>query len=382
MSADAFIAAFDRSPEGTWRAPGRVNIIGEHTDYNGGHVLPTSLPFTAGATVARRDDGRVRIGSEQSLVGHVDVLAEHRITELRPGPDNGWAGYALGVAWALHEAGYAVGGADIWVDSEVPMGAGLSSSAALECSVALALRDLFQLDITLPQLALLAQRAENEFVGVPCGIMDQMASLLCVPGEALLLDTRSLETRQLPFALDAAGLVLTVIDTRVRHELGTSEYGNRRRDCEHAAAMLGVEALCDIEPDDLDDTLGRLGDSTLRRRVRHVVTEEARVLEAARLLDRGELRALGAVLTAGHASLRDDFEVSCIELDVAVDTALGAGALGARMVGGGFGGSAIALVEADRAAEVERAVDDAFGDAGFTAPRIFVAAPAPASSST
>lgn len=373
-----FADVYGRPPDGTWRAPGRVNLIGEFTDYNEGFVLPTTLPFATRASVARRDDDLVRVASAQHPDGTSAATDAVRVSALRPGTVAGWPAYALGVFWSLHTAGYALGGADVFVDSEVPIGAGLSSSAALECSVGLAVRELFGLDLSLEQLALAAQRAENEFVGVPCGIMDQMASLLCVPGHALLLDARSLEHRQVPFGLERSGLVLMVLDTRVRHALGDSAYGDRRSACERAAASLGVRALRDVRPEDLGAALARLDDPVLARRVRHVVTEGARVFEVARLLEASRLEDVGPVLTDGHRSLRDDYEVSCAELDTAVDAALRAGALGARMVGGGFGGSAIALVRSGAAGAVAEAVGAAFAAAGFGAPRIFVAAPAAA----
>ena len=371
-----FSETFGRAPDGTWSAPGRVNLIGEFTDYNEGYVLPTSLPLATRASVARRGDDLVRVASAQHPLVPGDALPAARVGELRPGSVEGWAAYALGVVWSLRAAGHALGGADIFVDSEVPVGAGLSSSAALECSVGLALRELFGLELTLEQLAVAAQRAENDFVGVPCGVMDQMASLLCVPGHALLLDTRSLEHRQLPFALADAALVLMVLDTRVRHALADSAYADRRRACERAAALLGVAALRDIAPGDLASAVERLEDPVLGRRVRHVVTEGARVLEVAALLEAGCLEEIGPVLSAGHRSLRDDYEVSCAELDTATDAALAAGALGARMIGGGFGGSAIALVRRDAAAFVGLAVDEAFAASGFDPPRVFAAAPA------
>ncbi|MHB1781717.1 MAG: galactokinase, partial [Acidimicrobiales bacterium] len=238
-----------------------------------------------------------------------------------------------------------------------------------------ALAELSEIDLDRTALARLAQRAENEFVGVPCGVLDQMASLLCVPGHALLLDTRSLDMRQVPFDLESAGLALLVVDTRVSHDLGDSGYADRRRACERAAAALGVAALRDVEPDDLGEALGRLAEPELVRRVRHVVTEDARVLDAARLLDEGRVAEIGPVLNAAHASIRDDFESSCAELDAAVEATLGAGALGARMIGGGFGGSAIALVGADATASTARAVEARFAAAGWRAPLCFVAAP-------
>ncbi len=368
----AFADLFGVEPDGTWSAPGRVNLVGEYTDYNEGFVLPTALPLAARATAARRTDGVIKVASAQ---GERAEPVEARIADLRPGAAGGWSSYVLGVAWALADAGHTVAGADLYIDSDVPIGAGLSSSAALECATALALAELSEIDLDRTALARLAQRAENEFVGVPCGVLDQMASLLCVPGHALLLDTRSLEMRQVPFDLESAGLALLVVDTRVGHDLGNSGYTDRRRACERAASVLGVAALRDVGPDDLREALGRLADPELVRRVRHVVTEDARVLDAARLLDEGRVAEIGPILNAAHASIRDDFESSCAELDAAVEAAIGAGALGARMIGGGFGGSAIALVGADATASIALAVEARFTAAGWRAPLCFVAAP-------
>ncbi len=371
---DTFASVYGGVPDGTFVAPGRVNLVGEFTDYNEGFVLPTSLPLAARAFAARRTDRLVRVASAQDAAAGV---FEADLADLRPGMVAGFPAYVLGVAWAFAEAGLPLVGADIFIDSDVPVGAGLSSSAALECAVALAFAGLSGLDVDRVRLATLAQRAENAFVGVPCGVLDQMASLLCVPHHALLLDTRSLEMRQVPFDLESAGLALLVVDTRVSHDLGDSGYSDRRRACERAAQLLGVKALRDVELADLDAALDRLADPELVRRVRHVVTEDARVLDAARLLDRGDVEPIGAILTAAHESIRDDFESSCAELDAVVDAALGAGALGARMIGGGFGGSAIALVRASSVAAVVDAVERRFAAAGWQPPRSLVAAPVP-----
>jgi galactokinase len=287
------------------------------------------------------------------------------IASLAPGSVPGWAGYAAGVAWSLREAGHAVGGARIAIDSDLPAGAGLSSSAALECAVALALTGLYGLPVAAAGLAALARRAENDFAGVPCGIMDQSASLLCTRGHALLLDCRSLETRQVPLDLAAAGLDLLVLDTRARHEHAGGSYADRRRACERAAALLGVPALRDVTDLAAPD---RLEDPVLRRRARHVITENRRVREAAALLRSGAAAGVGELLAASHRSLRDDFEVSWPEADAAVDAALAAGALGARMMGGGFGGSVIVLGPAARSAAVVAAVAAGFGRRGWPEP--------------
>lgn len=270
----------------------------------------------------------------------------------------------------------AVTGADIHLTSTVPTGAGLSSSAALEVVVALALNDLFSLGLKGWQLARLCQRAENVYVGAPTGIMDQTASACCETGHALFLDTRDLSQRQIPFDLAAEGMQLLVVDTQVKHSHSEGEYGKRRAGCEKGAALLGVDALRDVAYDELDAALDRLGDEEeVRRLVRHVVTEDQRVERAVSLLESGETRAIGPILTDGHTSLRDDFRISCPELDLVVDTALSSGALGARMTGGGFGGSAIVLVEATDVGTVTKAVEEAFATADYTPPRVFVAVP-------
>ncbi|MFJ6776721.1 galactokinase, partial [Kitasatospora sp. NPDC091257] len=257
-----------------------------------------------------------------------------------------------------------------------PTGAGLSSSAALECATAAALNDLYGLGLSAPDLALLAQRAENAFVGVPCGVMDQMASACCTDGAALLLDTRTLERRHVPLDLEAAGYRLLVIDTRVKHDLGDGAYAALRAGCERAADLLGLAALRDLSAAGLTAALERLP-GELAPLVRHVVTENRRVAEAIEHLDGGRIAALGPVLTAGHASLRDDFRVSCPETDLAVEAAVAAGAPGARMTGGGFGGSVIALVATADVTAVADAVRSAFGAAGFAAPVAFTAVPSP-----
>ncbi|MEU6174282.1 galactokinase [Streptantibioticus parmotrematis] len=376
MTTEAFQRTFGFTPEGEWAAPGRVNLIGEHTDYNDGFVMPFALPHTTRATVARRDDGLLRLHSSDDPTGAVTAL---RLADLAPGRVTGWTAYPAGVLWALREAGHHVGGADIHYDSTVPTGAGLSSSAALEVVTALALSDLYELGLERGPLARLCQRAENDFVGAPTGIMDQTASACCAEGHALHLDTRDLTQRQIPFDLAAAGLRLLVVDTRVKHAHSDGAYGDRRRGCEAGAAALGVPALRDIPYDELDAALRRLEaggtGEEVRRLVRHIVTENRRVTRVAALLEAGDPRAVGPLLTEGHASLRDDFRVSCAELDLVVDTALDAGALGARMTGGGFGGSAIVLAENASTDKVTEAITAAFTTKGWTAPRVFTATP-------
>lgn len=283
------------------------------------------------------------------------------------------------VVWALREAGHPVTGADIQLTSTVPTGAGLSSSAALEVVTGLALNDLFGLGLGHAELAVLAQRAENAFVGVPCGVMDQMASACCTEGHALHLDTRDLTVRQVPFDLAAHGLRLLVVDTRVKHALGDGAYAERRAACEEGARLLGIRTLRELPYEGLGaglDTLTAAGaDESVVRCVRHVVSDNQRVEQVIALLDAGDVRAAGSVLTAGHVSLRDDLRVSCVELDLVVGAANAAGALGSRMTGGGFGGSAIVLLEEAQADTVTKSVLEAFASAGYAAPRVFPAVP-------
>jgi len=371
-AADAFAGRFGGDPEGVWAAPGRVNVIGEHTDYNGGFVLPVALPHTTRAAAARRADGLLVLASAQ----HPDESAEVPVSELEPGHPGGWAGYPAGVVHAL--AGQVPGGLSILVDGDVPSGAGLSSSAALSCSVALAVRDLLDLDLDAGGLIDVARRAENDFVGAPTGILDQSASVLCTAGHALFLDTRDGTREQVPLDLAAAGLALLVIDTGTTHDHAEGGYRDRRRECERAAAALGVTLLREVDDVAALEPLadGSSEGAVLHRRARHVVTEDQRVLRVVGTLRAGEdPRAIGPLLTEAHVSLRDDFEVSVPLLDACVDAAVAAGAHGARMVGGGFGGSAVALVDADAVEAVTAAVTDRFAGEGAPAPRSFVAVP-------
>ncbi|MFC4033757.1 galactokinase [Streptomyces polygonati] len=352
---DAFTEVFGRAPEGVWAAPGRVNLIGEHTDYNDGYVMPFALPHTTRAAVARRDDGLLRVHSADMDGGVVELAVD----ALAPGATEGWARYPAAVLWALREAGHDIGGADIHYASTVPVGAGLSSSAALQVVTALALTELHGVELPRQELALLCQRSENVYVGAPVGVMDQTASACCTEGHALHLDVRALAQRQVPFDLAAEGMRLLVVDTRVEHAHADGAYGELRAGCEAAAAALGLPALRDVAYDDLDAALAVLPDERLRRLTRHIVTENRRVEEVIALLDAGRTRDIGPVLTAGHVSLRDDFRISCAELDLVVDTALAEGALGARMTGGGFGGSAIVLLEESAEAKIASAITQA-----------------------
>ncbi|MFF4792816.1 galactokinase [Streptomyces sp. NPDC001276] len=369
---EGFTELYGAEPEGVWAAPGRVNLIGEHTDYNDGFVMPFALPHVTTAVVASRDDGVLRLHSADVPGAPVEL----RVDDLAPESDRNWTGYPAGVVWALREAGHEVTGADVHLASTVPTGAGLSSSAALEVVVALALNDLYALGLKGWQLARLCQRAENVYVGAPTGIMDQTASACCESGHALFLDTRDLSQRQIPFDLAAEGLRLLVVDTRVQHAHSGGEYGRRRAGCEKGAALLGVDALRDIPYGGLDAALADLaGEEEVARLVRHVVTENGRAERVVTLLESGDIRSIGPILTEGHASLRDDFRVSCPELDLVVDTALASGALGARMTGGGFGGSAIVLAESSDVPALTKAIEQSFRDAGHGTPRVFEAVP-------
>lgn len=335
------------------RASGRVNLIGEHTDYNAGLCLPLALPHSTYAAVGLRADRRVRV---------ISSLAP-TIFDGEAASASGWAAYAAGVVWALREEGVPVPGVDIAIVSAVPLAAGLSSSAALSCSVARGIGALVgPLDTDL--LIRAAIRAENELVGAPTGGMDQTVALLARPGQALVLDFRD-GTHEL-LGWSAPDLTLLVVDTGVRHDLADGAYAARRASCEEATNALQVPSLREVTEDDL---AGVTGAPAWLPRARHVVTENERVEEFLRAVAGGEWAEAGALMTSSHESLRDDFAVSCPELDVAVETALATGALGARMTGGGFGGSAIALLPTHRLPRVMAAITAAYGERGWSAPR-------------
>jgi galactokinase len=375
-AAESFRRLHERVPTGVWSAPGRVNLIGEHTDYNDGFVLPFALPFRIAVAAAPRTDGRLAV----TTIGDDGVPQRAEpvpVEALEPGVMTGWAAYPSGVCWALRETGVH-GGAELVIMGDVPAGAGLSSSHALQCATALALLGLAGTELdsagapSRAEIARWVQRSENEFVGVPTGLLDQTASLCCISSHVLFLDVRSGTTEQIPLDAPAAGLEVLVIDTRTRHSHGDSGYRNRRLGCERAAELLGVAALRDVEPERLAHT-GLPPE--LQQLVRHVVTENARVLRTVDLLRSDKLAEIGPLLTESHTSLAVDYRVTSPELDEAVDTALGAGALGARMTGGGFGGSAIALVRSASVDEVGAAVTAAFARHGFATPRLFTAVP-------
>jgi galactokinase len=365
--AEEFLAHYGAPPGGVWHAPGRVNLMGEHTDYNEGWVLPFALDRGVVVAAARRGDGVLGLRSRQAPGDAVSVP----LASLAAGLVTGWAAYPAGVAWAMREAGYPVGGASLVFDSDLPRGAGLSSSAALECATALALAALYEVSASRPELARLARRAENEMVGVPSGIMDQSASLLGEARRALLLDCRTIETTLVPFDPAGAGLALLVVDTGVRHALTDGRYALRRQECERAARALGVPALRDVAD---AAAVSRIADPVLARRARHVITDDQRVWEAVALLEAGDLAGLGPVLHASHVSLRDDFEISWPQADVAVAAAEDAGAPGARMVGGGFGGSVIALAPAGSTA-IPAALSAEYGRRGWAPPTVLAAPP-------
>jgi galactokinase len=356
-----------------WRAPGRVNLVGEHTDYNGGFCLPFAIRAGCTATVASLPEPVVEVVSDQ-----YPAPVELPWTALRPGalaPSHAWAGYAAGVVWAagegLRRPAREIGGISVHLDSDLPIGAGLASSAAVGCAVAAALDDLLELGMTRSELAALARRAENDFVGAPTGGLDQLVALGGEPNQALFCDLRSNSVEFVPFDLERAGLTVLVIDSRAPHHLATGEYARRREECHRAAQELDVAVLRDISLTDLDAALTRLSEDVLRRRVHHVVTENDRTLAVAGLLRTGQLRRIGPLLTASHASLRDDFEVSIPQIDLAVEVMLAFGALGARITGGGFGGCAIGLMDPAQARAAAVAVAAAYSGLGYPAPHCF-----------
>ena len=361
-----FLETFGAEPDLVAAAPGRVNLIGEHIDYSDGFVLPFAIKDRTLAAARKRDDTTVRIASAQrrNKIVTVDISA------VKPGLKGEWERYALGVLWALGVNE----GVDLLIDGHVPLGAGLSSSAALECSVATAMNHLFDLGFNLEELARLTQKAENQYVGVPCGIMDQSVSLMATQGSALLLDCRDLTTKNIPFDVASSGLELLIIDTQAHHALTDGGYAERRASCESVVAKLGITSLRELTMEQLENSRGLLTDTEFVR-ARHAVTEMKRVLECVDALSKSEFEKVGELINQSHASLRDDYTVSCPELDSAVDAALAAGALGSRMVGGGFGGSAIALIQASKTSETIKGIEKAFSSKRFKAPRFFTSLP-------
>ncbi|NTV39040.1 MAG: galactokinase [Demequinaceae bacterium] len=368
----AFFLIYGHDASGVWSAPGRANLIGEHTDYNNGFVLPFAIDARTWCAARLNHRGELRIASTALSSRH-----SVPVRDLASASFTGWAGYALGVAWAIQESGIDLDGApgvDLLVDSTVPLGAGLSSSAALESAVAVTLNDLWDLNLDRMDLAKIGQRAENGAVGAPTGIMDQVASLYGQAQHAVLLDCTSLTTTPVPLGLDASGLALLVIDSRVKHAHADGGYASRRASCESGARALGVASLRELGADDIARA-GTTLDTETFRRVRHVITENDRVLAAVELLAHSGPAAIGDLLLASHASMRDDFEISVPEIDVAVEASVGAGALGARLTGGGFGGSAVALVPLDRVAAVTEGVRSAYEASHFATPAILPVSP-------
>ncbi|MDN4648018.1 galactokinase [Curtobacterium sp. PsM8] len=366
-----FQQVFGYEPAVRYSAPGRVNLIGEHTDYNDGYVLPFAIDRRTTSDIAPREDRVIRVASSFDPEGGPVSLS---LDELEPARMAGWSAYVFGIAWALREqAGADLSdrtGFDVFIDSDVPVGAGLSSSAAIECGVALAFTDLWELGLDRKTLARVGQYSENHAVGAPTGIMDQSASLLGEQDAVVFLDCRTLDTAVVDLALEANGLEILVVDTRVEHAHATGGYKARRDSCEKGAEVLGVPALRDVSVDDLPRAQELLDDETFRR-VRHIVTEDQRVLDTVRTLREQGPRAIGSLLVASHESMRDDFEISVPELDLAVSTAVEHGAVGARMTGGGFGGAAIALVDREARDRIAAAVTTAFASAGYREPTVF-----------
>jgi galactokinase len=368
MSAleNTFQELFGRKAEVLAEAPGRVNLIGEHIDYSEGFVLPFAIADRTYAAIARNNDGLVRIASQQrkNRIFTIDIK------DVKPGSAGDWEKYVLGVIWTL---GISTG-VDILVDGTVPSGAGLSSSAALECSVAVGLNALFELGKSLEDLARATQKAENDYVGMPCGIMDQSVSLMGREGSALLLDCRDLSTESVPFDVASAGLELLIIDTQAHHALVDGGYAERRASCESVAAKFSIPSMRHLTMDVLNSRKSEITETEFIR-ARHAVTEIQRVKDAVAALKSSDFTTLGRLINESHFSLRDDYTVSCPELDVAVDASLAAGALGSRMVGGGFGGSAIALIKANQIDSVKEAIKSAYAAKGFKAPRFFTSLP-------
>ena len=363
---EKFLETFGAEPDLVAAAPGRVNLIGEHIDYSEGFVLPFAIKDRTLAAARKRDDSIVRIASVQRRNKIVTV----DVKDVKPGLKGEWERYALGVLWSMG----VTSGVDLMIDGHVPLGAGLSSSAALECSVATAMNHLFDMGFSLEELARLTQRAENQYVGVPCGIMDQSVSLMATNGFALLLDCRDLSTRNIPFDVASHGLELLIIDTQAHHALTDGGYAERRASCESVAAKLSIKSMRELTMEQLDSSR-HLITETEYIRARHAVTEMKRVLDCVEALSVGDFVKVGQLINASHVSLRDDYTVSCPELDTAVDASLAAGAMGSRMVGGGFGGSAIALIQASKTTQTIRAVEKAFADKKFKTPRFFTSLP-------
>jgi galactokinase len=365
-AAEQFAKTYGHEPVGVWSAPGRANLIGEHTDYNAGLVLPFAIDRRTYAAIGLRNDGIVRVSSEgfPNLV-EVNFSAESSFS--------GWSAYPLGVVKVLHEkTGHTVEGFDIHLVSDVPTGAGLSSSAAIECAVAVALNDIWGTQISKAEIALIGQRAENTVVGAPTGFMDQFASMFGEQDSAIYLDCRTQEVKSVPLGLGS--LKVLVMDTQEKHSHATGGYAARRQACDSAVEIMGVQTLRDIDASMLEHAQQLLPEETYRR-VRHVVTENDRVSEAVKAFEIGDFTRVGELFAQSHMSMRDDFEISTLALDLAVESSLMGGAVASRMTGGGFGGAAIALVEADKVSSVMKVVEEAFVAQGLTTPHQFTVVP-------
>jgi galactokinase len=368
-----FTRRYGRTPQ-IFRAPGRVNVIGEHTDYNDGFVLPSALEFCTSVAIAPRDDRRLRVFS-LAFGASVEIDLDEPAPRLR----KDWSDYVLGVALVLEGAGHRLAGADMMIGGDLPVGAGLSSSAALEVATGYALLNTAGIPVDLVALAIWCRSAENDVVGMGCGIMDQLISCCGVSGHAVLIDCRSLGMR--PVRIDSS-VRLVICDTMVRHELTSGAYNLRRQECEQGVALLSgslgaIAALRDVSQADLAAHADRLPEP-ISRRCRHVISENARVLRAVAALDCGDLAHCGRLMSESHLSLRDDFEVSCAELDLMVELANRVpGVLGSRMTGGGFGGCTVSLVETQAVDRFTETVGHAYRDATGKDPSIFACSPGP-----
>lgn len=365
QNIEHFKSTFGYEPTGVWSAPGRANLIGEHTDYNEGFVFPFGIDRRTYASIALRSDRVCRVASDIDGKSYQFELGQKPV-------ELDWALYPLGVAWAMAE--YASSGFDCFITSDVPVGAGLSSSAAIECAVAIGLNELWNAGRTRQELALIGQKAENQVVGAPTGMMDQTASMLAQPDAAVLLDCQSLQATSVPLGLSEKGLLVAIIDTQVAHRHSDGGYRVRRESCERGASEMGVSSLRGLSEADLPTAQLKLNEVDFRR-VRHVVTENQRVLDSVEALAEGDLAKLGELMLASHASMRDDFEISIEELDLAVEVAMQTGAVGSRMTGGGFGGAAIAIIKKDLLGQLEQNCKAAFSAAGFIEPRVFAVEP-------
>jgi galactokinase len=355
-----------------YRAPGRVNLIGEHTDYNDGFVLPAALELSTWVAAAARSDRKLRIHSL-----HADAVVEHDLDDPAPAPRRDWSDYVRGVAVMLQRSGQRLAGADMLIDGDVPIGAGLSSSAAVEVSAGYALLDLAGANIERTQLALCCQRAENEFVGMRCGVMDQFISCHGAAGKALLLDCRSLTFQLTP--IDPS-VRLVISNSMVRHAHAGGEYNLRRAECERGVALLsaalpGIRALRDVNAAQLAEHAALLPELTLRR-CRHVISENDRVVRAAAALDAGDVETFGRLMNESHRSMRDDYEISCREIDTLVEIAWRIeGALGSRMTGGGFGGCTVSLVRAEAVERFCASLAEGYAEATGLAAQMLVGSP-------